>query len=157
MTWSWDGQKPSWGNSSNEWSDWRAPDQGDGPIHLPRTMTEVKDTILSANLPRTELFLGLSTDTGLLERMNLARPRSLIIDDSHSAGQDMLLAMVTASRWRDNQKQIPITIISHDEPSWNQLSTKYTHLKIASPSSVSLKESWPSESYHTTSSTTPTS
>lgn len=120
------------------WADWSTPLEQPKVIPLYQTLSETFRAHADlASLATNQLFLGLNPVTGAPETMDMARPRSFVIDDSHYAGPSILQTMTKAIKCRANQQHLPITIISHDNSGWYQLFKQYKNVNIVSPHSSS--------------------
>lgn len=118
------------GNSGEEWADW-SPEKPDKLTIYPSLTQTFKALGGLTWEPRTHLFLGLNPENGGAEMMDLRRPRSFIIDDSHYAGTDILQTVVMGMQLRDNQRNFPITVLTEESRSWDQLNKKFPKIKVA--------------------------
>lgn len=128
-------------NREINWADaagWQAPEPSKPPSN--ETLLEVFATYNRKNQWNPDhLLLGLSVQNGQREMMDLANPRSLVIEDHFGAARDILRSMVTAIKLRKDQKHLPITVITNDHSSWANLGKSYRlDLAIASPSETSI-------------------
>lgn len=120
------------GYSGEEWANWHHSEKADQPVIYP-TLTQTFEALGGlAREPRTHLFLGVNPKTGGAEMIDLRRPRSFVIDDRHYAGAEILQTIVMGMKLRANQHNLPITVLTADSHYWDQLSEKYSGIKIAS-------------------------
>jgi hypothetical protein len=90
-----------------------------------------------ANFDPMQLFLGVNPNTGGIETMSMSKPRSFILHGRDFFTKEILQSIALSTRLRENQKKMPITIISNSSSSWFSLFESSPDVNFTSPDSCS--------------------
>jgi len=90
-----------------------------------------------ANFDPMQLFLGVNPGTGGIETMSMSKPRSFILQGRDFFTKEILQSIALSTRLRENQKKMPITIISNSSSSWFSLFESSPDVNFARPDSCS--------------------